>query len=237
MEMIARHDIGRIDTTAELACGAQVEPGAVIGPHVQIGAGTRIAAGAVIGARVVIGRASYVGARVSIANAIIGDNVIVHSGARIGQDGFEPTRLQVPRAGRAIIQNDVEIGANTTIDRGTVGDTVIGEGSKIDNLVQIEHDVVVGRHCIIVAMAWLGPHSKLDDFVVMGGQSGTDAHITLGEGAQISGAAFADVNMPARGRYAGAPAKPLRQFAREQALLKRLAGQARENSSEDEEIG
>jgi UDP-3-O-[3-hydroxymyristoyl] glucosamine N-acyltransferase len=237
VELIARSDLGQIHPTASIAGGVLIEPGAVIGPEAQIGEGSRIAAGAVIGASVVIGRSSYVGARASVAHAVIGDNVIVHTGARIGQDGFEPGRSKVLRTGRAIIHGHVEIGANTTIDRGTAGDTVIGEGTKIDNLVQIEHDVVVGRHCVIVAMAWLGSFSKLDDYAVLGGQSGVDAHITIGEGAQISGAGFADGDVPTQGRYAGAPAKPLRQFAREQALLKRVARKERESSNDDDEVG
>jgi len=141
-----------VDPTARLEDGVLVEPGAVIGPEAQIGAGTRIAAGAVIGARVTIGRQCYVGPLATVTHALVGDRVIIHSGVRIGQDGFgfamgRSGHLKVPQIGRVIVQDDVEIGANTTIDRGALKDTIIGEGTKIDNLVQIGHNVVVGRHC------------------------------------------------------------------------------------------
>ena len=131
-----------IDPTARLEDGVLIEPGAVIGREAQIGAGTRIAAGAVIGARVTIGRNCYIGALATITHALVGDRVLIHSGVRIGQDGFgfamgPGGHLKVPQIGRVIIQDDVEIGANTTIDRGALKDTMIGEGTKIDNLVQI----------------------------------------------------------------------------------------------------
>ena len=154
-----------IDPTARLEDGVLIEPGAVIGREAQIGAGTRIAAGAVIGARVTIGRHCYIGALATITHALVGDRVLIHSGVRVGQDGFgfamgPGGHLKVPQIGRVIIQDDVEIGANTTIDRGALKDTMIGEGTKIDNLVQIAHNVIVGRHCIIVSMCGISGSTR-----------------------------------------------------------------------------
>ena len=163
----------------------QVEPGAIVGREAQIGRGTTIAAGALIGYRVTIGRGSYVGPGRSVTHALIGDRVILHAGVRIGQDGFgfamgPEGHLKVPQIGRVIIQDDVEIGANSCVDRGALKDTVIGEGTKIDNLVQIGHNVVIGRHCVIVGQVGISGSSELGDFVVMGGQSGIVGHIKIG---------------------------------------------------------
>ncbi len=217
-----------IDPSAEIEDGVVIEPGVVVGPEARIGRGTRLAAGAVIGYRVSIGRDCYVGALATIAHALIGDRVIVHSGSRIGQDGFGFAmggrgHLKVPQIGRVVVQNDVEIGANTTIDRGALKDTVIGEGTKIDNLVQIGHNVVVGRHCVIVAHTGIAGSTELGDFVVMGGQSGTVGHIKIGSGAQVGGAAHPTKDVAPGARVGGTPARPLAQWARELAILSQLA--------------
>lgn len=230
--MVASPGAPAIDPSAKLEEGVQIEPGAVVGPEAQIGRGTRIAAGAVIGARVTIGRDSYIGAVATITHALVGDRVIIHSGVRIGQDGYgfamSPRgHLKVPQIGRVVIQDDVEIGANTTIDRGALKDTVIGEGTKIDNLVQIGHNAVIGRHCVIVAMTGISGSAELGDFVVMGGQSGCVGHIKIGAGAQIGGASHPAHDVPPGARFLGTPAKPLKQHARELALIKRLAEQDR----------
>ena len=221
-----------VDPSALIEEGAVIEPGAVVGPQAQIGRGSRIAAGAVIGARCTIGRDCYIGALATVTHALVGDRVIVHSGVRIGQDGFgfamsRTGHLKVPQIGRVIIQDDVEIGANTTIDRGALKDTIIGEGTKIDNLVQIGHNVVMGRHCVIVAMTGISGSAELGDFVVMGGQSGSVGHIKIGAGAQIGGASHATHDVPPGARYLGTPAKPLKQQAREYALLKRMVERTR----------
>lgn len=164
-----------IDATARLEQGATVEPGAVIGPRAEIGAGTVIAANAVIGAEVRIGRDCAVGAGACIANALIGDRVTVHPGCMIGQgtsgfvmDGVR--RLKVPQVGRVIIQDDVEIGAGSTIDRGDFGDTVVGEGTKIDNLVQVGHNASIGRHCMLTAQTGVAGGAIVDDFIMLGAQ-------------------------------------------------------------------
>jgi UDP-3-O-[3-hydroxymyristoyl] glucosamine N-acyltransferase len=229
-----------IDPTANIEDGVLIEPGVIIGREAQIGRGTRIAAGAVIGARVTIGRNCYIGALSTITHALIGDKVIIHSGVRIGQDGFgfamgPGGHLKVPQIGRVIVQDDVEIGANTTIDRGALKDTMIGEGTKIDNLVQIGHNVIIGRHCVIVSMCGISGSTELGDFVVMGGQSGTVGHIKIGSGAQVGGASHPTHDVPAGARYFGTPAKSLRQAAREQAMIKRLV--ARDKGGYDEDSG
>lgn len=219
-----------IDPTASLEDDVTVEPGVVIGAHVSIGSGTTICAGTVIAHHVQVGRDSYVGAQAVLQHALVGDRVIVHSGVNVGQDGFGfamgPTgHLKVPQLGRVIIQDDVEIGAGTCIDRGTTRDTIIGEGTKIDNLVQIGHNVEVGRHCILVGHVGIAGSSVLEDFVAIGGQSGIAGHIRIGMGAQIAAASNVKDNVPAGGRWAGTPAKPARTVFRELAAIKRLGEQ------------
>ncbi len=217
-----------VDATAQIEEGAVIETGALIGPEAQIGRGARIAAGAVIGYRVAIGRDCFVGPGASIVHALIGNRVIVHAGARLGQDGFgfamgPSGHYKVRQVGRVIVQDDVEIGANTTIDRGALKDTIIGEGTKIDNLVQIAHNVVIGRHCVIAAQTGISGSTILEDFVAMGGQCGTVGHIRIGAGAQVGAQSGVASDIPRGERWGGYPAKPIVSWAREIALLKRLS--------------
>lgn len=212
---------------AKLEDGVTVEPGAVIGPRAEIGAGSLVGAGAVIGAEVRIGRDCSIGAHCSVMHALIGDRVILHPGCRIGQDGFGYVmgprgHGKVPQIGRVIVQDDVEIGAGSAIDRGAIRDTVIGEGTKIDNLVQIGHNVSVGRHCVIVSHVAIAGSVTLHDFVAIGGCTTINNHVTVGEGAQIAGISAVNVDIPAGGRFGGIPAKPARLWMREIAAVERL---------------
>lgn len=217
-----------VDPTARLEEGVVVEPGAVIDAHAEIGARTVVRANAVIGPNVRIGRDCVIGANSTIQFALIGNRVFLHPGNCIGQDGFgyamgPQGHLKVPQIGRVIIQDDVEIGANTTVDRGANRDTVIGEGTKIDNQVQIGHNVVIGRHCVIVSQVGLSGSCTLEDFVAIGGQSGVRGHITIGMGAQVAAVSVVNDDLAAGGRYGGTPAKPVKQWFREVAAVRKLA--------------
>ena len=219
---------GPVHPSAVLEEGAVVETGAVVGREARIGRGTRVAAGAVVGYRVCVGRDSYIGPNVTLTHALVGDRVIIHAGVQIGQDGFgfamgPKGHLKVPQIGRVVIQDDVEIGANSTIDRGALKDTIIGEGTKIDNLVQIGHNVVMGRGCIIVAQTGIAGSAELGDFVVMGGHSGIVGHVKVGSGTQIAGGAHVSEDLPPGSKVGGTPAVPFRDWARQIAALKRLA--------------
>jgi UDP-3-O-[3-hydroxymyristoyl] glucosamine N-acyltransferase len=219
---------GLVHTSARISKSATVEPGAVVGEGACIGAGAIICSGAVVGRCVKIGKNSYIGANVSVCYALIGDHVVIHSGVQIGQDGFgfamgADFHLKVPQLGRVIIQDHVEIGANTTIDRGTTHDTIIGDGTKIDNQVQIAHNVKIGRHCIIVAQTGISGSARLGDFVALGGQSGVLGHVSIGDGAQIAASSRVRGEVPAGARWGGAPAKPIRQWFREITTLRKLA--------------
>lgn len=213
-----------------------IDPGAIIGPGAEIGAHTIIGPHAVIGPFVKIGRHCSVGAGVTLQHSLIGNRVIFHPGVRIGQDGFgfamgPGGHLKVPQVGRVIIQDDVEIGANTTIDRGTTRDTVIGEGSKIDNLVQIGHNVTVGRHCVIVSHVGISGSASLEDYVVLGGQVGVAGHICIGIGAQVGAQSGVMSDLAGGGRYLGSPAKPARQTMREVVALSKLAASHKDKIS------
>jgi UDP-3-O-[3-hydroxymyristoyl] glucosamine N-acyltransferase len=217
-----------VAASARMEDGVTIEPGAVVGAHVEIGSGSMIGANAVIGPEVRIGRECSIGAGTSITNTLIGDRVIVHPGCKIGQDGFgfvmgASGHVKVPQVGRVIIQDNVEIGAGTTIDRGAIRDTVIGEGTKIDNLVQVGHNVSIGRHCILVAQTGISGSSTLEDFVVLGARVGLNNNVTIGEGAQLAATSNVNGDVPARARWGGTPAKPIKLWFREMTVLARLA--------------
>ena len=217
-----------IDPSAHLEDGVIVEPLAVIGADVEIGAGTIVGAGAVIGAGVKIGRDCNVGARTALQYAMIGNNVLIHPGCSIGQDGygfvfFGPEgHLKVPQTGRVLIQNDVEIGAGTTIDRGSLRDTVIGEGTKIDNQVQIGHNVTIGRHCLLAAQIGLAGSLTIGDNVALGAKVGINNHVKIGDGAQVTAMSAVKDDIPDNGRWGGYFAKPTKQWFREIVAVERL---------------
>jgi len=217
-----------ISPQASLEDGVSVEAFAVIGAGAQIGSNTHIGPGAVIGPNVAIGRNSHIGANVTVSHALIGDHVIIHPGTTIGQDGFGLAmsargHQKVVQVGRVLIQNHVEIGANCCIDRGSNTDTIIGEGTKIDNQVQIAHNVCIGRHCVFAAQVGIAGSAKLGDFVTIGGQTGVNGHVTIGDGAQIAACSAVKDSVPPGARWGGTPAKPARQAAREHSLLARMA--------------
>jgi UDP-3-O-[3-hydroxymyristoyl] glucosamine N-acyltransferase len=228
-----------VSPEAFVETGASIGAGAVIGPRAEIGAGAVVAPGAVIGADCRIGRDSYIGPCASVLAALIGNRVIIHGGARIGQDGFgfvpgSKGLEKVPQIGRVVIQDDVEIGANSTIDRGALGDTVIGEGTKIDNLVQIGHNVRVGRHCAIAAHAGLSGSVVIGDYVMLGGRVGIADHLTIGDGAQIAAGSGLMHDVPAGERWGGMPAKPLKEYFREVLALKRLVDESKRRGTGNE---
>ena len=217
-----------IDPGAHLEDGVIVDPLAVIGADVEIGAGTVIGAGAVIGAHVKIGRDCNVGAHTAIQCALIGNNVLIHPGCHIGQDGygfvfFGPDgHLKVPQTGRVLIQNDVELGAGTTSDRGSLSDTVIGEGTKIDNQVQIGHNVTIGRHCLLAAQIGLAGSLTIGDNVALGAKVGINNHLKIGDGAQVTAMSAVKDDIPPNGRWGGHFAKPTKQWFREIVAVERL---------------
>jgi UDP-3-O-[3-hydroxymyristoyl] glucosamine N-acyltransferase len=223
-----------IHPSAIVAEGALVDPTAEVGPlcvieaGAEIGPGCRIGPCAVIGSGVVIGRDCRIGAHASLSHALLGARVYVYPGARIGQEGFGFTATEagfqsVPHLGRVILRDDVEIGANTTIDRGSTGDTVIGAGSRIDNLVQIAHNVVIGRGCAFAAQVGVSGSTIFEDFVSVGGQAGFSGHLRVGREAQIAAQAAVMSDVPPGALMAGSPAQPKREFFRQVATLKRLA--------------
>ena len=212
---------------AVLGRDAVVAPGAVIGAKAVIGQGTSIGSNAVVGSGVVIGDHCRIGANTTLTHCLLGHRVIVHPGVQIGQDGFgfvsaKGVHRKVAQLGRVIIHDDVEIGANCAVDRGTSGDTIIGAGTKMDNLVQIGHNVVIGRNCIVVAQAGISGSCRIGDGVVIGGQVGIADHVSVGDGAQIAAKSGVMRDVGPGEVVMGYPVRPIRQFWRELTALSRL---------------
>lgn len=219
-----RDDLGPPVFERDVTIGSNV----VIAQGVEIGRGSVIGANTVIGAGVTIGRNTTIAANCTIDCAHIGNEVVIHSGVRIGTEGFGwldfgQSNRKVPQLGRVLIQDRVEIGANSTIDRGALGDTMIGEGTKIDNLVQIGHNCKIGRACLIAAMSGLSGSTVLEDGVLMGGGVGTSGHLTIGAGSVVHGRAAVTKNWPPGSKLAGAPAQDIRDFWREIAAMRKLS--------------
>lgn len=211
---------------AKIGEGVVIGQNAIVGPGVEIGDGSHISAGAVIGHGVVIGRDCTIGTNAVVGYAIIGDRVIIHAGAAVGADGFGyapgASHVKIPQLGRVILQADVEIGANSGIDRGALGDTVIGEGSKLDNLVHIAHNVQLGRHCFLTALCAVAGSSTLGDYVQMGGQSAVGGHVSVGNNCVIAANASVLSSFPDDSEVAGVPARPRLDMYRDLAFLSRL---------------
>lgn len=210
-----------------------LEPGVVLGQGVRIGRGTRIGANTVIGPGVQIGRDCQIGSNVSIGFALIGDRVRLYAGARIGEAGFGAAGsstgpVDIPQLGRVIIQDGVTVGANSCIDRGAYDDTVIGEKTKIDNLVMIGHNCVIGRNVLMAAHTGISGSVTVGDNVMFGGRAGVGDHISIGTGARVAAGAGVLADIPPGETWSGYPAKPLRQSLREAIwLAKQAAGKAR----------
>jgi UDP-3-O-[3-hydroxymyristoyl] glucosamine N-acyltransferase len=222
------HASAVVDAAAVIDPSAEIGPLAVIGALAVIGPGCRIGASAVIGAGVVMGRDCRVGPLASISHAILGDRVYVYPGARIGQEGFgfaitAQGFLTVPQLGRVILENDVEIGANSTVDRGAAQDTVIGAGSRVDNLIQLGHNVRLGKHCVMAAQSGISGSTVLEDFVQIGAQAGLTGHLRIGARARIGAQAGVMSDVDAAAEVIGSPAMPVREFFRNVAVLRRLA--------------
>jgi UDP-3-O-[3-hydroxymyristoyl] glucosamine N-acyltransferase len=220
------HPAAMVDPTARLGADVGIEAGAVIGAGAEIGEGCRIGANAVVGRRCILGPHCRIGPGATVAYALVGARTVIHAGARLGQDGFGFAlgleHGKVPQLGRVLVGDDVEVGANTTIDRGALGDTVIGSGTKIDNLVQIAHNVVVGEHCVIVAQSGISGSTELGHHVVVAAQCGITGHLTIGAGARLAARTAVIGDLDGDADYGGAPAMPAPEWRRQLVAIRRL---------------
>lgn len=220
------HPSALVDPSASLGEGCILEPGVVIGKEAKIGHGCRIGANTVIGDSVEVGNGTAIGPNASLEYCIIGQACQIHAGARIGTRGFGFTMdpegfVDVPQLGRVLVGDGVEIGANSTIDRGAGPDTVIGSGAKIDNLVQIGHNVQIGRGCVLVAQSGVAGSTTLQDFVAVAAQAGISGHLKVGAGAQVGAKSGVMRDIPGGMTVLGSPARPAREFFRLCALWER----------------
>ena len=222
------HPTAVVDASAQVDPTAGIGPYAVVGPRVVVGARCEVGPHAVVAGGVVMGPGCRIGAGASISHAVLGARVYVYPGARVGQEGFgfaitAKGFVSVPQLGRVILHDDVEIGANSTVDRGASHDTVIGAGSRIDNLVQIGHNVRMGRGCVMAGQSGIAGSCTLEDFVQLGAQAGLAGHLTVGAKARIGAQAGVMADVPAGSDVIGSPALPIREFFRNVAVLRRLA--------------
>ncbi len=230
----ATHTSG-IDPTVRIGRGARIGRAVNLGPFVVIGSDASIGDGVRLDAHVVVEAGAQVGAQSHLyphvtiySGSTLGERVTVHSGTRVGSDGFgyvfrDGVHAKIPHVGRCVVEDDVEIGANTTIDRGSIDDTVIGRGTKIDNLVQIGHNVRVGRLCLIMAQTGIAGSTRIGDGCIIAGQAGIGGHITIGDGARIAGQAGVFGDVPAGESWSGYPARKHQESLRAHAALFKLS--------------
>tara|TARA_B100000315_G_scaffold194030_1_gene184624 strand:- start:2630 stop:3658 length:1029 start_codon:yes stop_codon:yes gene_type:complete len=221
-----------VDPSAKTGKNVSIDAGVVIEAEVEIGDNTQIGANTVIGVGVIIGNNCLIAANVTLIHCIIGSDTIIHTGVRIGQDGFGfapgmPRHTKVLQLGRVLIGNEVEIGANTTIDRGAGPDTIVGDGTKIDNLVQIGHNVQIGEGCFIVAQTGLSGSTVVGNFVALGGQVGIAGHLTIGDGAKVAAKSGVSIDVAPGVTVAGIPAQNARDHWKGLAMLRRLVKEKR----------
>lgn len=217
-----------VSDNAIVGADCEIELSAVLGRGVVVGSRCRIGCNTVIGQGVILGDGCIVGDCASVSHALIGNGVEIFAGARIGTAGFgfSPGArgpIRTPQLGRVVIGDNVEIGANTTIDRGALGDTVIGSGTVIDNLVQIGHNVRIGISCVIAAQVGIAGSAILGDDVMIGGQAAIADHIVIGSGARVAACSGVMRDVPPLTTVGGAPAVPIRQFHRQTTALRRIA--------------
>jgi UDP-3-O-[3-hydroxymyristoyl] glucosamine N-acyltransferase len=236
------HPSAVVDPAAQVDPSAEIGPLAVVLARAEIGPRCRIGPAAVIGEGVVLGADCRIGAHASLSHALLGARVVIYPGARIGQDGFgfAPSAtgfVTVPQLGRVVIEDDVEVGANSAIDRGSVQDTVIGAGSRLDNLVQIGHNVRLGRCCVIVSQAGISGSTVLEDFVQVAGQAGLTGHLRIGRKARIGAQCGVMADVAAGADVLGSPALPVREFFRQVLAVRRLVAGRRSASGTSQEAG
>jgi UDP-3-O-[3-hydroxymyristoyl] glucosamine N-acyltransferase len=222
------HATAVVGRGARLGHGVSVGPYAIVGDGVVLGDGVVVGPHCVISAGVTIGAQSHLVGNITVySGSVIGERVTIHAGARIGSDGFgyvprDGQHLKIPHVGRCIIEQDVEIGANTTIDRGSIDDTVVGAGTKVDNLVQIAHNVRIGRACLIMAQVGIAGSVRVEDGAMLLGQVGVSGHHTVGKGARLAAQAGVFGDIPAGETWSGYPARPHKESLRAQAALFKL---------------
>ncbi len=219
-----------VDDSAVIGEESRIDAGAYIGPHVVLGKRCHVYPNAVVLDAVQMGDDCIIGPNATVSHCLAGNKVYIYAGAQIGQDGFgfamnAQGPVKVVQLGRVIIGNDVEIGANTTVDRGAMGDTVIGNGVRVDNLVQIAHNVKVGDNCVLVSQVGIAGSTELEPFVVLAGQAGVVGHIKIGAGSQIAAQSGILQNVPAGSKLMGSPAVPLKEYFRQIVTLQKLAQQ------------